>query len=647
MSHPVWDGPALWEPTLDVVEKSNLGRLFQRFGVATSTELHQASIQDVEAYWTAVVDDLELDWFKRFDSVLDLSDGIQWPRWFNGASCNAAHNCVDRFVRLNHDAPALIHETEAGDCVVWTYQALGQEAARLSEGLRSLGVGRGDRVGLCSPMTAPAAAALLAIGRIGAIGVPLFSGFGPSAIATRLRDAGAVALITAHRISRRGTLLNLLETAREAVRQVASVRHMFVLDAGSSAALQEGETAVSDLPDVSLLDSPVEQMDPEDPLLILYTSGTTGRPKGTVHVHGGFPIVAARDVRYIFDVKQDETLFWVTDIGWMMGPWALFGGLGNGATVLLYDGAIDHPAPDRLWSLIDDHDVAVAGVSPTLVRSLARWGPDAVLSRRFSALRIIGSTGEPWDVQSWLWCFENVGRRRLPIINGTGGTEGSGAFLAPPLDRPIKPCSVGAPVGGLDVDVIDANGNSVRQQPGELVIRNAWPGMTRGFWRDPERYLSTYWAKVRGVWVHGDLAYVDSDGHWFLLGRSDDVLNIAGKRTGPSEIESALIRLEEVAEAAVVGVPDPIKGEVPVAFVIADGDPEEISVRAKAEVEQRLGKAFKLGAVHLVPELPKTRSGKIVRRAVRAAFLGTEVGDISSIENVTALDAISELEKRN
>lgn len=646
MSHPVWDGPPMWEPDPDVVESSNLARLFERLGVETSAELHQASIQDVEAYWSAVVDDIGLEWFKRFESVMDATDGIQWARWFRGASCNAAHNCVDRFVGLYPDRGALIHETESGDRVVWTYQLLGDEVARFSEGLRSLGIGRGDRVGLFSPMTARASAALVAIARIGAIAVPLFSGFGPGAIATRLRDADAMALVTARQISRRGAILSLVETAREAVRQVDSVRHLVILDEESAAGLGKREASVNDFPNVPLSGSPVERMDPEDPMLILYTSGTTGRPKGTVHVHGGFSIVAARDVRYVFDARPSETLFWVTDMGWMMGPWTLLGGLANGATVLLYDGAIDHPAPDRLWSLIEDHDVAVAGVSPTLVRSLARWGPESVLSRRFSGLRIIGSTGEPWDVQSWMWCFENVGRRRLPIINATGGTEGSGAFLAPPLDRPIKPCSVGAPVGGLDVDVIDGEGRSVREQPGELAIRNAWPGMTRGFWRDRERYLATYWAKVPGLWVHGDLAYVDGGGHWFLLGRSDDVLNIAGKRTGPSEIESVLMLLEEITEAAVVGVPDPIKGELPVAFVIADADPEELSARAKAQVAQRLGKAFTLGAVHLVPELPKTRSGKIVRRAIRAAFLGTEVGDISSIDNVGALDAISELGKQ-
>jgi acetyl-CoA synthetase len=377
--------------------------------------------------------------------------------------------------------------------------------------------------------------------------------------------------------------------------------------------------------------------------MIIYTSGTTGRPKGAVHVHGGFPIKGAQDLAHCFDLGVGDTLFWFTDLGWMMGPWAISGALLLGASLLIYEGVPDHPGPDRLWAMVARHRVTHLGLSPTAIRALMAHGTEPLDGHDRSSLRVLGSTGEPWNPEPWWWYFTNVGQGRCPVINYSGGTEVSGGIVSGNPMTPIKPTSFGGPNVGTAADVIAPDGSSVRGQVGELVIRQPLPGMTRGFWNDPERYVETYWSRLPGVWVHGDWALVDEDGYWYIQGRSDDTLKVAGKRVGPAEVESAAVSHPAVLEAAAIGVPHDVKGEAIVVFcVLRKGETDDDGLRAAigVRVVAEMGKALKPEAVVVVPELPRTRSGKVMRRVARAAYLGTDPGDLSALDNPLSVEAI-------
>ena len=383
--------------------------------------------------------------------------------------------------------------------------------------------------------------------------------------------------------------------------------------------------------------------DAEDPLMIIYTSGTSGRPKGTVHSHCGFAIKAAQDMAHCFDVHDTDTMYWVTDIGWMMAPWELFGMTLLGGTTVIYDGALDYPGPDRLWGIVERHGVSVLGVSPTLVRALMRHGEAPVRRHDLSSLRILGSTGEPWNPESWRWLFEMAGGSRLPIINYSGGTETSGGLVAGNVLTPMKPCSFAGPPPGIAADVVDTAGRSVRNQVGELVVRAPWIGMTRGFWKDAERYEQTYWSRFPGVWVHGDWAAIDEDGLWYILGRSDDTIKIAGKRLGPAEVESVLVEHPAVGESAAIGVPDAAKGQALVCFCVLLPDhtaSDALEEELKALVAIRLGKPLRPKAIEFVRDLPKTRNAKVMRRVIRSAYLDEAPGDLSSLENPQAVEEV-------
>ena len=455
-------------------------------------------------------------------------------------------------------------------------------------------------------------------------------------------------LITADGFLRRGAWVGLKAVADEAVAAAPSVRRVVVVRRAGSA-LEVPWTPSRD----AWWDDPVigeaeplteRDVDPETPYMLIYTSGTTGRPKGAVHVHGGFPIKGAQDLAHQFDLGRGDTLFWFTDLGWMMGPWAISGALLLGARLVLYEGAPDHPGPDRIWSLVARHKVTHLGLSPTVIRALMAHGEEPVRAHDRASLRVLGSTGEPWNPDPWWWYFRVVGDGRCPIVNYSGGTEVSGGIVSGNVIGPIKPASFSGPCIGTAADVVDQTGRSVRGEVGELVIRAPMPGMTRGFWRDDEgRYETTYWSRFPGTWVHGDWASVDADGFWYIHGRSDDTLKIAGKRVGPAEVESAAVSHPAVLEAAAIGVPHEIKGEVVVVLCVLrpgeTGDPA-LCASIAATVAAQLGKPLKPEVVAVVPVLPKTRSGKVMRRAIRAAWLGLDPGDISSLDDPATLDAI-------
>jgi acetyl-CoA synthetase len=625
----------VWTPSEETLARANVVRLMRRHGYDDYWELQRRSQEDLEWFWPAAIEDMGLEFSTPWKQVLDVSRGPEWATWFVGGRLNIAWNCVHRWAARRPDDVGAVFAGEDGDRREWTFAELSRAVTRLAEGLLSLGVEPGDRVAIYMPMCPEVAIASNACAHIGAVQVPIFSGFAAPAVAQRLQDSEAKVVVTADRSLRRGKWLDMRATAGEAVAESPSVEHVVTWsrDDGSWDGVDLGPGEL-----------PALEVDSEHPYLLTYTSGTTGKPKGVLHVQGGFLVSIAREVAYQADARTDDIILFATDMGWIMGPWTVVGGGAMGSRLIFSEGAPDRPA-DRLWQLIERERVTVLGCSPTLIRALLPHGdPETDLS----SLRTIVTTGEPWNPDPYMWLVEKVGGGRCPIINCSGGTEIGACFLSPTPAIPIKECSLGGPALGMAMDVVDADGRSLiaTGEVGELVCRKPFPGTTRGFWRDPQRYLETYWSRIPGVWVHGDWASVDEDGYWYLHGRSDDTLNIAGKRIGPAEIESAVVAHPAVSEAAAVGVPHEVKGEVAWVFCVLkpghegeDGLGSEVAEQAARE----LGKAFKPERVVFVPALPKTRSAKIVRRAVRAAALGQDPGDLSSVENPEALDEIERL----
>jgi acetyl-CoA synthetase len=639
-------GPFVWQPTPDYIENAHLTHFMRLHGIAGFDELLTRSTEDISWFTDALLKYLDIQFYVPYSRVLDLSHGIAWPRWCVDGKLNIVHNCLDKRIGTpGEHTTALSWEGEAGQVRSLTYGELYRQVNQAANALRFLGLGKGDAIGLYMPMVPEIVVALLAIAKIGGIILPLFSGYGAGAIVSRLEDANARALFTADGFTRRGKPVAMKPIVDEAAASIPSLQHIIVLNrAGLQPQMKPGrdhdwQTLMSALPD----QAPSEITAAEDPLMVIYTSGTTGRPKGALHTHCGFPIKAAQDMAFGTDVHPGQTIYWMTDMGWMMGPWLVFGALLLGATLLLYDGAPDYPAPDRLWSLVERHRVAALGVSPTMIRSLLLHGDEPVRAHDLSSLRLFASTGEPWNPDPWMWLFEHVGESRLPIINYSGGTELSGGIVMGNPLLPLKACAFSAACPGIAADVFNEHGQSVRGQVGELVIKTPSIGMTRGFWKDPQRYVETYWSRWPNVWVHGDFALIDSDGLWYILGRSDDTIKIAGKRLGPAEVESILVSHPSVIEAAAIGVPDEIKGSELVVFCVlkeACNPCEPLRQELRQLVAHALGKPLTPREVLFVSDLPKTRNAKVMRRIIRAAYLSLDPGDISSLVNPDAVEEI-------
>jgi acetyl-CoA synthetase len=639
-------GEIAWRPTPEYRDRSRLAAFIARHRLAGLDDLLRRSVDDPDWFWRAVLDDLGIEFYEPYRAVVDLSRGIAWPRWCVGGRLNIVHNCLDKWIGtpVAHKA-AVRWEGEDGSTRVLTYAELHREVNRCANALRALGVRPGDLVALFMPMCPELIVVFFASIKVGAVILPLFSGYGADAVASRLRDAEATLLVVADGVRRRGQIVPMKHVADEAISSAPSVRQLLVVPRlGLDVPLIRGRDRYwPDLMGGQSEACDTVRTDAEDPLMIIYTSGTTGRPKGAVHTHCGFPIKAAQDLAHCLDVHDTDTMLWVTDMGWMMGPWEVFGMTILAGTMVIYDGALDYPGPDRLWALVERHGVSVLGVSPTLIRALMKHGDAPVRARTRSSLRIFGSTGEPWNPESWRWLFETVGGGRIPIINYSGGTEVSGGLVAGNVLTPMKPCSFAGPPPGIAADVVDEQGRPVRNQVGELVVRAPWIGMTRGFWRDPERYEQTYWSRFPGVWVHGDWAAIDADGLWYILGRSDDTIKIAGKRLGPAEVESVLVEHPAVIESAAIGIPDAAKGQALVCFcVLRPGETERpgLAEELKAMLAARLGKPLRPTAIEFVRELPKTRNAKVMRRVIRSVYLREDPGDLSSLENPQAVEEI-------
>ncbi|MFI5356252.1 MAG: AMP-binding protein, partial [Opitutales bacterium] len=621
---------------------SHLARFLRAQGHASQAELHAAAVRDQSWFWAAVMADLGVEWFKPYAQVKDDSRGFPWTQWFAGGEINLAHNCLDRHVRDGHGAEvALYYEADSDrpedrrQCTFGELKALTDACAG---GLRALGVNRGDSVALYAPMRVETVAAMMACFKLGARFVPIFCGYGEGAVVERIESCGAKVLLAVEHLHRRGKSVTTGPIARAAAARVPATPRVICFDGPDWAPFLRSAPACADGVATAA----------EEPALILYTSGTTGRPKGTVHTHAGCLAQTGKELRYALNVQPGEPFFWFSDIGWMMGPWELIGCLLHRTPVVLFDGAPDFPDSDRLWRTLARLRVVSFGVSPTLVRLLMRvTGGRGPRGHDLSALRVLASTGEPWDETSYRWFFREAGGGRCPIINLSGGTEIIGCLLSATPLTPLRACSLGAPGLGLDVEVFTDEGQRAPDGVvGHLVCRQPAPSMTKGFLHDDARYLETYFSRWPGVWYHGDWARRDADGSWFLFGRSDDTIKVAGKRVGPAEVEGVLTAHPAVSEAATIGAPDELKGQVVVCFVVLK--PAAVAAAALpaeliAHVAAQMGRPLAPKAVHLVPALPKTRSGKILRGTILRLYTGQPAGDLTSLDTPPTLDAIRAL----
>ena len=666
------------EPAEEFVQSTNVRAFMDEFGIEDYDELIARTTGDVEGvdesgidwFWDTMPEYLGIDFFEPYDAVRDDNaerssasnrtqsggnEGPQFTEWYPGGKINLAHNTLDR-----HAAPgsetrnkvACIWEGEPGDVRRVTYHDLHRQANQVANALVERGIEKGDTVGLYMPMVPEVISILYGCFKVGVIAVPIFSGFGVDATATRIADAECSVLFTGDGFYRRGNEVRLKEAADDAISQAGYVEHTIVYERFGP--VEETETPMGERDETwaaaietASPEFETRQLDSNAESMLLYSSGTTGKPKGIVHTHAGVGMQCAKEIYFNFDHKPADRFFWVSDIGWMMGPWTLIGNHTFGGTIFMYEGAPDHPSPDRFWEMIDRHGLTVFGISPTAIRALRKHGDEWVDEHDLSSLRLLGSTGEPWDPESWLWFYENVGRGEAPIINISGGTEICGCFLMPLPTEPLKPCTLGGPGLGMAVDIVDSQGESVVEdnERGFLVCRDSCPSMTKSLWSGDDRYLEEYWSSFTEppLWDHGDWAQKDDDGFWFLHGRADDALNVAGRKVGPAEVEGALMDHDAVNQAAAVGVPDDTTGTAVVTYVVLE-DAEEPSDALREElrgqVGEELGKPFRPREVLFVEEFPKTQSGKIVRRVISAAYQGEDLGDMGSIENPGALEGI-------
>jgi acetyl-CoA synthetase len=654
MSKTITD--VIWRPSGKYLE-TRVAKYMKSVGVKDWKELVERSTRDTEWFWQTALDYMGVRWSKPYTKLMDQSKGLAWTKWFVDGKINIFDNCIDyhcdkdgqEFPNRPRSGPghkAIVWESEDGEKRTITYGELSDTSAKVAAALTKMGVKAGDAVGLYMPMVPEVVAVLFGCLKIGAVAVPVFSGFGAEALKSRMLDSKAKVMFTAFSGKRRGKTISIKPDVDEAVEGCPDLKHVVVLErVTETGTWKEGRdvkwSEIIDKADPKSVETVV--LDAEAPSMYLYTSGTTGKPKGTVHTHGGALATIAKEVGFNFDCQPSDVFFWFTDIGWMMGPWEMIGVTFWGGTMVIFEGAPNFPTADRVWEVIENQRVTILGISPTLVRVLRVAGDEWVDKHGMPTLRMLGSTGEPWDHDSYMWFFDHVGKNKCPIINISGGTEIVGCLLMPSPLMNLKSCTLGGPGLGVDVDVVDEDGKSIRDGIGHLVCRKPTPSMTKGFLGDSQRYLDTYFSKWPDIWYHGDWAKVDADGCWFLFGRSDDTIKVAGKRIGPGEVESILVEHPDVAEAATIGVPHEIKGETLVCFaVLRPGvqSSDKLLEELLKQVSHKMGSALKPEKIHIVGALPKTRSGKIVRGSIRKKYLGQPVGDLSSVDNPDALEEI-------
>jgi acetyl-CoA synthetase len=627
----------LFPPSADFSAHAHIGSL------EAYEAMYRYSIEQPEAFWAGIA--RELHWFKPWDQVLDWQPPV--AKWFVGGRINMSYNCLDRHVLAGlGDKPAILWEGEPGEVRTLTFSDLLDQVQRLANVLKSLGIGKGDRVAIYMGMTPELAIALLACARIGAIHSVIFGGFASHAIADRINDSACVAVLTQDGSYRRGSEIPLKAAVDEALTRCPSVKNVLVYQrTGSPVTMQPGRDHWwQDLVPAADPLCPAEPLDAEDPLYILYTSGTTGKPKGLLHTNGGYAVHAYLTSKYVFDLHPNDIYWCTADIGWVTGhSYVVYGILQNGVTTFMYEGAPNHPAPDRFWQIIDRHHVTIFYTAPTAIRAFIKWGDKYPKAHSLASLRLLATVGEPINPEAWMWYYNVIGGGRCPIADTWWQTETGGHMITPiPGAIPTKPGSATRPFFGVVPEIVTKEGAPVPTgHGGLLVIRKPWPGMARTIYGDPERYEKTYWSEIPGAYVSGDGARVDADGYYWLMGRVDDVINVSGHRLGTAELESALVAHTRVAEAAVVGMPHEMKGQGIAAFVTLESGSQpspELKEELRQWVAKEIGALARPDEIRFTDQLPKTRSGKIMRRLLRELAAGGEIqGDMTTLEDFNVL----------
>ena len=639
--------PGTWYPRPEQIANANVTAIIKLLGVQDYDELYRFSIEQPAAYWRAIIDYCGVVWTKDYDAYVDYAGGREFPAWFVGGQLNWT-DTIFRWAKDPRTASrnAVVAEGEDGAITSVTYAELHDQVRSFAAGLKHLGLARGDRVGYLMEPGIEAVVSMIALSYMGAVVMPLFSGFGVDPIVARLSSCNARALIATSGFVRRGKHINTANVALDA-RQHFPLDFL-ILKMAPGELVPAGAIAWDSLLVQPTPDLPAEPMGTNDPLMIFYTSGTTGRPKGTVHIHGGFPLKIVHDGIIHFDIKEGDVFFWPADMGWVAGALIITSVLMRGATMICYNGAPDFPNWSRMAQMIERHRVTHFGTAPTMIRGFAA-NESAATAGDLSSIRVMITGGEVIDPEHFAWHAKHFGRGIAPLINFSGGTEVSSGLVASVIVKPILVGGFNTATPGINVDVVNAKGESVVDEVGELAIREPFVGMTKSFWQDDERYLETYWRTTPGIWIHGDLAIRKPSGDFFLRGRSDDTLKLAGKRVGPAEIENVLLELPGVSECAAIGVDDAAKGQMLVIFVItagAAGEAPDFAATVAEYAEQRLGKSFRPGRVHVVKQLPKTRTSKVMRRVLRGVYCGMPTGDLSSLDNPSALSEILRAAKR-
>jgi acetyl-CoA synthetase len=616
----------------------------KKHNISSLDELSIKSKNNLEWFWESVDKDIGIVWDEPYTKTLDMSKGIAWSKWFVNGKTNMYKSSVEKFTKQTPNKIAYHFISENGIENKLSYFELNSKVSKLANGLKSLGIKKGDVIAIYLPMIEEAIVSILAAAKIGAIQSVIFSGYSSESLQIRLQDCHAKILLTSDGFNRKGKPVSqktIIESAiiDTNIEKIIMVSYMGIDQYEKSEKIQFYDELISNQSD----SCDTEIMDSEDPLFILYTSGTTGKPKGVIHTHGGFSVFAGHQASYLVDIHQNDMLFWPADVGWITGlVWNVYGLLIMGASAVIYDGALDYPTEDRIWQILSKHKVTIFGISPTAVRLFKKNNAQPLKKYSLDKLRNIPTTGEPLDEDSWWWLFEKVGNKKIPIMNLSGGTEIGGAMLSVFPGMKLKPSTVGIPVPGMNLDIVDDDGNSVREKNGYLVIKSPWPAMTRGLLHDDDRYIETYWSRFENIWFHGDYVFADSDNLWYMHGRTDDVINVSGHRMSTSEIEHIVISHKKISDAASISIPDAITGEAIVVFFVADKkNYTNLEFEVIEHISKRIGKIAKPKYVFQLSDLPKTRTGKIMRRLLKTKLMGEELGDLSSLENPDILNEIN------
>ena len=633
-------------PTEDQKKNSNIFRFMKKQKIASIEELSKKANENIEWFWKEVERELNIVWDKQYEKILDISDGLPWSKWFVGGKTNIYKSSVEKFSKLSPNKIAYTFISEDGNSSQISYQELDKKVSRLANSLKSIGVEKGDVIAIYLPMIEESILAILASAKIGAIQTVIFSGYSSESLKIRLQDCKAKILFVCDGFQRKGKPIsqkNIVEIATQdsRIEKIIVVPYKKIDHYEKSEFILDYNELISSFSDTHI----TEITNSEDPLFVLYTSGTTGKPKGVVHVHGGFSVFAGHQARFLIDITEDDILLWPADIGWITGlVWNVYGLLIQGASAVIYDGALDYPDFYCLWKMLDVNKATIFGISPTAVRMFRKNNVEPLKYFTLNKIKNIPTTGEPLDEDSWRWLYEKVGNKKIPIMNLSGGTEIGGAILSVFPGMKLKPSTVGIPCPGINLDVYDDEGNSIREKDGYLVIKSSWPAMTKGLLNDDQRYLETYWSKFKNVWFHGDYVFVDKDGLWYMKGRADDVINVSGHRLSTAEIEHTASSHPKILEAASISIPDEITGEAIVLFVVSKSDMfDSLNFEISDYISGKIGKLARPKFVFVLSDLPKTRTGKIMRRLLKSKLMGMELGDLSSLENPQVLNEIKKI----